>query len=74
MPLMSRQRPPLVRSASVPGPLEGRIRGGPVAAGAAVVGKEPGRVHPGPGVPIGTAMVFASPAVRRMNGQPGDTA
>ncbi|MFB6988216.1 FAD-dependent oxidoreductase [Streptomyces sp. NPDC056304] len=33
-----------------------------------------GHVYPGPGVPIGTAMVFASLAVRHMTGQPGDTA
>ncbi|MFI6951189.1 FAD-dependent oxidoreductase [Streptomyces sp. NPDC050422] len=31
-----------------------------------------GRVYPGPGVPIGTAMVFASLAVRHMAGQPAD--
>ncbi|MFE7327910.1 FAD-binding protein [Streptomyces sp. NPDC057565] len=31
-----------------------------------------GRVYPGPGVPIGTAMVFASLAVRHMAGQPSD--
>ncbi|WP_328947685.1 FAD-dependent oxidoreductase [Streptomyces sp. NBC_00184] len=31
-----------------------------------------GGVYPGPGVPIGTAMVFASLAVRHMAGQPSD--
>lgn len=31
-----------------------------------------GGVYPGPGVPIGTAMVFASLAVRHMAGQPAD--